>query len=117
MKPQCEFWNPFAEEHADQWQPIEGVDGLTELVLGRDEETGSYSRLLRFEPGTDTSPQGAQSHDFLEEILIYEGTLHDLTLNETFGKGYWAFRHEGMPHGPWTSSDGCITFEIRTYRR
>ena len=114
-QPECEFWDPFAPEYADRWQPIEGVDGLSELVLARDPETGSYSRLLKFEPGTDTTPMGVQRHDFIEEILIYEGSLHDLTLGETFHKGWWAYRHPDMPHGPWTSDEGCITFEIRTY--
>jgi hypothetical protein len=115
VKPECEFWDPFSDEYADRWTPIEGVEGLSEIVLGRDEETGSYSRLLRFEAGADTSPLGVQSHDFIEEILIFEGSIHDLTLGETFGRGYWAHRHPDMPHGPWTSEDGCITFEVRTY--
>ena len=26
MKPECEFWNPFAEEYADRWKPIEGAE-------------------------------------------------------------------------------------------
>lgn len=116
MKPQCEFWDPFSEENEDRWTPIPGADGLSEFVLGRDEQTGSYSRLLRFEPGTDTSELGVQNHDFLEEILIFEGSIHDLNLDQTFGRGFWAFRHEDMPHGPWTSEEGCITFEVRTYQ-
>lgn len=115
MKPQCEFWDPFSDQYADRWVPIEGAEGLSEIVLGRDEQTGSYSRLLKFDAGADTTPLGVQSHDFIEEILIFEGSIHDLTLGETFGRGYWAHRHPEMPHGPWTSEEGCITFEVRTY--
>lgn len=115
MKPQYEFWDPFASEVADRWAPVAGVEGLSEIVLGRDEDTGSYSRLLKFEPGTDTTPLGEQRHDFIEEVLIFEGSLHDLGLDQTFGRGFYAYRHHDMPHGPWTSPDGCITFEVRTY--
>ena len=117
MLPQCEFWNPFDEAYADRWEPIPEVPGLSQIVLGKDEETGSYSRLLKFEPGTDTTRMGVQKHDFVEEILIHEGSLHDLTLDQTFRKGCWAYRRPGMPHGPWVSPDGCITFEARTYQR
>ncbi len=117
MLPECEFWDPFDEEHATRWEPVPGVEGLTQLVLGEDPETGSYSRLLRFEPGTDTTPMGVQQHDFVEEVLIYEGSIHDLTLDQTFGKGYWAYRQPGMAHGPWISHDGCITFEVRTFSK
>ncbi len=115
-KPEMEFWDPF-KGHDDEWTPVAGVGGLTEIVLAKDRDTGSYSRLLKFEPGTDTSPMGVQRHDFWEEILIYEGAIHDLTLDQTFGKGEYACRPPGMAHGPWRAPDGCITFEIRTFER
>lgn len=111
-KPEMEFWDPFEQ---GEWTPVAGVDGLSERILARDEHTGSYSRLLKFEPGADTSPMGIQKHNFWEEVLIYQGSLHDLTLNETFTQGMYACRPPGMAHGPWRAPDGCVTFEIRTY--
>ena len=78
-----------------------GIAGLSERVLSRDPEGGDYTRLLRFEPGADTSPMGVQRHDFWEEVLIVEGGLYDLTLDQTFTKGMYACRPPGMPHGPW----------------
>ncbi len=33
--------------------------------------------------------------------------------NQTFGAGMYACRPPGMPHGPWHSPDGCLTFEVR----
>lgn len=116
-KPEMEFWDPFLVDKRDRWTPVEGVEGLTEIILAKDDDTGSYTRLLKFKPGTDTTPQGVQKHDFWEEVLIYEGALHDLTLDQTFGKGEYACRPPGMAHGPWVTPDGCITFEIRTYER
>ncbi|HUY55299.1 MAG TPA: cupin domain-containing protein [Candidatus Nanopelagicaceae bacterium] len=114
-KQEMEFWDPFADG-AGEWVPITGVDGLAELVLSVDEVTGSYTRLLKFEPGADTTPMGVQRHDFWEEVLIYKGAIHDLTLGQTFYAGQYACRPPGMAHGPWVAAEGCITFEIRTYR-
>jgi hypothetical protein len=112
-KPEFEFFDP----ECLPWQPVAGAPpGLSERILSRDPETGDYTRLLRFEPGVDTSPMGVQRHDFWEEVWIVEGALHDLRLGQTFTKGMYACRPPGMPHGPWRAPEGCITFEIRYYK-
>lgn len=98
------------------WTPIEQVAGLSEKILSRDPDSGDYTRLLSFHPGTDTSPMGVQRHDCWEEVYILEGGFHDLSLNQTFQKGMYACRPPGMPHGPWFSKDGCTTLEIRYYK-
>ena len=100
------------------WRQVEGgLPGLMERILSRNVDTGDYTRILRFPPGMDTSPMGVQCHDFWEEVLILEGTLHDLRLKQTFAKGMYACRPPGMPHGPWTAPGGCMTFEIRYYEK
>ena len=97
-----------------EWQQCEGkVPSLRERILVRDPENGMVTRLLRFEPGTDTSPNGVLKHDFWEEVYILEGSITDLRLNRTFTKGMYACRPPGMLHGPWTTKDGCTTFEVR----
>jgi hypothetical protein len=110
-KPELEFFDPDSLPWAS-----ESIRGLQSKVLARDPDSGSYTRLLKFEPGTDTSPMGVQRHDFWEEVWIVSGTLDDLELDRTFGAGMYACRPPGMDHGPWTSKDGCVTFEIRTVR-
>ncbi len=97
------------------WTPALGglVPGLYERILALDPETGVATRILRFDPGTDTSGAGVQVHDFWEEVYVLEGSLHDLTLDETFTEGTYACRPPGMPHGPWIAPDGCLTFEVR----
>jgi len=112
-KPEIEF--SFLTELP--WQPIKGISGLSEKILSRDKDSGDYTRLLRFEPGADSSPMGVQKHDFWEEVYILNGSLHDISLGETFSAGMYACRPPGMPHGPWTSADGCMTFEIRYYKK
>lgn len=111
-KPELELF----DVNTVAWTPVPGkASGLYERILAKDEETGVATRLLRFEPGCDTSPNGVQIHDFWEELIILEGSLTDLTLDQTFGKGFYACRPPGMRHGPWVAPDGCITFEVRYY--
>ncbi len=112
-KPELEFFDP---NERMQWSPIAGVEGLEEIVLSKDEETGDYTRILRFAPGTDTTPLGEQRHEFWEEVWIVSGGIHDLGLDELFTAGMYACRPPGMPHGPWQAPEGAITFETRYYR-
>ena len=89
------------------------VPQLSERILAADSDAGVATRILKIEPGTDTSPNGSQVHDFWEEVFILEGSLTDLRLGETFTAGMYACRPPGMEHGPWKSDDGCLTFEVR----
>jgi hypothetical protein len=110
-KPEREF---FPVESVE-WTQAQGglVEGLYERILATDPVSSVASRMLRFDPGTDTSPAGPQVHDFWEEVYILQGALHDLTLNQTFLQGTYACRPPGMRHGPWVATDGCLTFEVR----
>lgn len=111
-RPALEFFDVDTIE----WHALPGVAGLSERVLSRDPDTGDYTRLLRLAPGADTSPLGVQVHDFWEEVYIVDGAMHDLTLDRTFRAGMYACRPPGMPHGPWRSTEGCVTFETRYWR-
>jgi flavin reductase (DIM6/NTAB) family NADH-FMN oxidoreductase RutF len=109
-KPEYEFYDVAAVA----WTPVDGrVPGLWERILARDDEGGVVTRILRFDPGTNTSEMGPQVHDYWEEVYILEGSLHDLTLDQRFPTGYFACRPPGMRHGPWIAPDGCLTFEVR----
>lgn len=109
-KPHREF---FSSQELP-WRPVTGaVDGLSERILARDTDSGVATRLLRFAPGTDTSPLGPQVHGFSEEVLIIEGELHDLSIGQTFIEGMYACRPPGAEHGPWVSRTGCLALEVR----
>lgn len=98
-------------------QKIDGlVEGLSERVISQDDKGENLARVLEFQPGTDTTPNGVQTHDYWEEIYIIEGSVVDLTLNQTFSKGMVASRPPGMKHGPWKTSEGCIMYEVRYYK-
>jgi hypothetical protein len=109
-KPELEF---FDTEQLD-WTPVAGgLPGMYERILALDVETGDLTRLARWEPGMDTRSLGVQAHPYWEELYILEGSIHDVTLGKTFSKGFFACRPPWMQHGPWKSSEGCTTFEIR----
>lgn len=103
----------FVDPELIPWAPEAGIKGLYAKTLARCDETGSYTRLLKFLPGTDTSPAGTQSHTHLEELWLVEGAIHDLTLDQNFVAGMYANRLHGMDHGPWRAPNGAITFELR----
>ncbi|MFL0713678.1 MAG: cupin domain-containing protein [Microcella pacifica] len=109
-KPEFEFTPTSSIEFVPCDPPIVG---LSQAVLAEDEENGTVTRVLKFEPGTDTSPNGVLTHDFWEEVFIFEGSFVDLRLNRTFEAGDWATRPPGMEHGPWRSEHGAKMFEVR----
>ncbi len=113
-KPEFEFTPTSSVTFAPTAPPI---DGLSEAVLARDDSSDAVTRILRFEPGTDTSPNGPLRHDFWEEVYIIEGGFVDLRLGKTFSAGDWATRPPGMEHGPWVSAGGATMFEVRYYPR
>ena len=109
-KPEYEF---FDDGKVDWTRCAGDVAGLDERILAADDQQGVATRMLRFQPGTDTTPNGVQVHDFWEEVYILTGSFTDLNLGKTFTAGMYACRPPGMPHGPWVSEDGCTTFEAR----
>lgn len=95
-------------------QPWEKVDeGVFQKILSKDDETGAYTRLLKFDPGANLNQ--LLSHDFYEEVYVVKGTLVDKTLNETFSEGMYAYRNPDMKHGPYFSPSGCMTVEFRYF--
>lgn len=109
QKPCLEFHVP-----EGAWRPAGGpVAGIWEQILSASEDGPEHTRLLRFEPGTDSSANGVLTHEFWEEVFIVAGDLTDLRLDETFTAGMYACRPPGMPHGPWRSEAGVLMVEFR----
>jgi hypothetical protein len=108
-KPELEFSIP-----TDDWRPAgDKVEGIFEQILSHDPSTGAHTRLLRFEPGVSSEPNGTLQHEFWEEVFIVKGDLTDLRLEETFTAGMYACRPPGMPHGPWRTDEGVLMVEFR----
>jgi len=95
------------------WTPVKNAPkGIFEKILSCDPDTGSYTRLIRTDPGVVSGPM---VHDFYEEVFVVKGDVVDLARGITLNEGTYAYRHPGMKHGPFTSHQGSISFEVRAY--
>jgi hypothetical protein len=107
------YWNPLEPGHAGHWQPVPGLEGMAdELTLSIDPVTGEYTRLTRFHPGADTTPFGAKSHEYPEEIFIVSGRLYDAAFDLWLTAGHYASRPPGERHGPFRTDTGCLVLEM-----
>jgi hypothetical protein len=112
-KTTMSYWNALQPGAEKEWQTVAGMEGIAEAVtLAIDAESGDYSRLTRFLPGSDTTPFGAQVHDYPEEVLIVEGRLYDVAFDRWLCAGDYASRPAGDVHGPYKSEAGCVVFEV-----
>jgi hypothetical protein len=105
------------------WETPAGYPpGFKQKILASDLDerlkTGHRSRLLRIEPGSFTAMPFV--HDHWEEVFLFQG---DLTVgNDKNGGGGQSFcaptfavRPPGVHHGPFTTKNGCIMFELHYY--
>jgi len=107
------YWNALNPEHAGQWQPIQGLDGMAEeLTLSIDPVTGEYTRLTRFQPGADTTRFGGKHHPYPEEVFIVSGRLYDKAFGLWLDCGHYASRPPGEIHGPFHTDVGCVVLEV-----
>ena len=112
-KTTTSYWNPLFDDAESRWEPVEGMDGIAEAItVAIDPETGDYSRLTRFLPGSNTAPFGPQVHDYPEEVLILEGRLYDAAFDRWLTVGDYASRPPGEVHGPFRTDSGCVVFEV-----
>jgi len=112
-KPELEF---FDHDLSIGWRQVEGAqEGIIEKILSEDPESGDYTRLLKFPPGTITTE--TLVHEFWEEVYILKGSLSDIKKKETYIEGFYACRPPGMLHGPYEIPNGCMTLEIRYYKK
>jgi quercetin dioxygenase-like cupin family protein len=92
------------------WRPAAGfAGGVWEQVISGGEDEGVTTRLLRFDPGGGNDR--VVTHDFWEEIYVVSGTLE--CGGRLYPAGSVAVRPPGMPHGPFHSESGCVSFEVR----
>ncbi len=67
-KPEVEF-TPVSSVDFAPCNPH--IEGLSEAILARDSDNDSVTRILKFEPGTDTSPQRSSDSRFLGRGLHF----------------------------------------------
>jgi ChrR Cupin-like domain len=105
------------------WEMMAGYPpGIKQKILASDldegRKMGSRTRLLRFEAGSFTTAPFV--HDHWEEVYLLSGDL--AVGSDKHGKGGEAFssptyacRPPGAFHGPFSSKQGCLLYEIHYY--
>jgi heme-degrading monooxygenase HmoA len=107
------YWNALDAAGRVRWTAVAGLEGMAEqLTLAADPETGDYTRLTRFHPGTDTSHLGGKVHDYPEEVFVVSGRLYDAAFDLWLEAGHYASRPPGELHGPFRTDDGCVVLEV-----
>lgn len=91
------------------------IPGIKELLLSEDLETGSYSRIVLFQPGFEFDK--ALKHPFWEEIFVLEGHVFDIGSDTLYTKGSYGLRPPGTLHGPYKIELGAQVLEITWYDR
>lgn len=91
------------------------IPGIREKLLASDSETGSYTRIVHFEPGFRFDR--ALNHPFWEELLILDGHMIDFGSDTLYTKGSFGLRPPGMDHGPFGTELGCTLLETTWYDR
>jgi hypothetical protein len=83
-------------------------------ALDEENERGTRTRLLRFDPGVFTTEPFV--HTYWEEVYLISGDLtvgNDADGNggERFEPNTYAVRPPGAAHGPFLSEEGCMLLE------
>ena len=109
-----EFISP---EKELEWVPVKTLpEGAKECLLYRDEDSGSYSRLISFEPGF-RGTEDPLLHDFDEVVYIVSGGAVNERLGCYYPAGTVAVFPAGVKHGPLHYPVGGVVIEFRHYRK
>jgi quercetin dioxygenase-like cupin family protein len=84
------------------WSPANG--GISMKVLHQDEATGGLTAMTRMAAGSSIP---AHSHPRADQtVFVLEGDLIDDGVS--YGPGSFFVAKAGTPHGPNTTSGGCV---------
>lgn len=85
------------------WSPP-NAGGISMKVLYHDQSTGAMTAMTRLAAGSSIP---AHSHPHADQtVFVLEGDLIDDGV--TYGPGTFFVAKAGTPHGPNTSSGGCV---------
>ncbi|MCX5914846.1 MAG: cupin domain-containing protein [Deltaproteobacteria bacterium] len=113
LKEHLEF---FALDLSSGWETPPGYpENVQQKILdgSLDEKNkkGSRTRLLRFAPGAFTTVPF--EHEYWEEVLLISGTM--TVGGKDFKPFTYACRPPHVPHGHFSSKEGCLLYEIHYF--
>jgi hypothetical protein len=90
------------------WQEADGVRGVWEKVLTRDESTGSVTRYLRLDPDAELPER---RHDVWEETYVLDGSYK--SGEEFYPAGTYVCRPPGTEEGQILTAEGALCIQMR----
>jgi hypothetical protein len=103
-------------EEALAWTPIVGLPrGAWEMILYRDEESGTYARLVKLDKGFENLRGEQLVHPFDELVFMVAGETTFPKLGQSYTAGFLGLFPEGVKHGPYCSPNGSVAIEFRHY--
>lgn len=95
-------------ENREFYRPAVPSFPLNESTKIEITQLSGETSIQTWPPGFKTTNEITR-HTFFEEVYILEGALTDLSLNQAFGQGHYAWRNPQMNHGPYEAdrSLGC----------
>ena len=87
--------------------------GIWERSLDSSNERSEKVVLQWYEPCSKNDlPKGEVcTHTYIEEALIMDGELEDVSIEQVFGMGAYCYWYPGMKHGPYRArAKGCLQF-------
>lgn len=94
---------------------FKNIKGVSENMVKEYPKIGVFTRILQIHPNTDTTSNRIKMYNFWNKIIVTEGSIIDLRLNEEYTVGMVATYPPGKQHGPWKSPNGCEILEVRYY--
>jgi hypothetical protein len=102
-------------ETAGPWRQIaDRATGADELILYKDENSGTYSRLIRMQPGFIGATTSLK-HEFNEVVYIIQGGFIDKVTGKAYPAGHFAYFPAGTEHGPLAAPVGVFGIEFRHF--
>lgn len=89
------------------WSPIDGLPGVYEKLLAADPTTGSITRYLRVDAGSEI-PAGREER--WDESYVVEGSYR--CDDDLFTKGSYVCRRPGATRPPLSTTDGFTLFQV-----
>lgn len=100
-----------------EWTQVKTLpEGAKECILYKDEDSGTYSRLIRFETGFRGTKEPLE-HDFDEVVYIVSGGAVNERIGAYYPAGSVAVFPAGTKHGPLHFPVGGLVIEFRHYRK
>jgi hypothetical protein len=93
------------------WEMLE--DKIWEKILWKDENSGTYVRLIRVDPGFKGDK--ILVHDFDEFVYVLQGQQGHIKDGTVWRQGMFSFFPAGTEHGPYKTDEGILSIEFRYF--